>query len=111
MDIRPVSQQTLNRHPIYRGAFGAALWEERAWFAAVDDRVLGIVSYDKLDHDWNYVVLTSWEDERGYTPREARANGLRPGEYVAVDVGVSCPSQKEAERRLQAAMARVGVEA
>jgi hypothetical protein len=109
MDIRELTQQEAKAYPVCRGPQLSQLMEERAWFYAPSARVLGIINFDKVDHDWNFVTLTQWETQRGYSLREAKSKGLRPGEYVAIDMQVSLPSFEVARTKLFTAMSRVGV--
>jgi hypothetical protein len=44
-------------------SFAAELFiEEREWYVDQDDNVLGVLTWDKQDHDWGYVILG--RDER-----------------------------------------------
>ncbi len=86
MDIRELTRQEAEVYSIHREPLLSQLMEERAWFYAPSARVLGIINFDKVDGDWNFVALAEWESQGGYSPREAKAKGLRPGEYVAVDM-------------------------
>jgi len=58
--------------------------EEREWYADQDENVLGVLVWDKHDHDWGYVVLG--RDERAL--------------FRAIDQGVSHPNADTARREL-----------
>src|SRR5437870_2600001 len=58
--------------------------EEREWYADQDENVLGIITWDKIDHDWGYVVLG--RDERAL--------------FRAIETNVSFPNAEVARREL-----------
>jgi hypothetical protein len=58
--------------------------DEKEWYADQDENVLGVVTWDKLDHDWGYVVLG--RDERSL--------------FCAIEVDVSLPDLEMARRNL-----------
>lgn len=58
--------------------------EEREWFADQDDNVLGVLTWDKQDHDWGYVILG--RDERAL--------------FRAIDQDVSRPDADTARKEL-----------
>lgn len=60
-----------------------------AWYATDDDRVLGVVIEDLVDHDYSWVVLTQNEQGPGYT---------------AIDLDHSLTSVDAATAALHAAM-------
>src|SRR5262249_20568546 len=65
------------------------------WWATEDERVLGVLILDLVDHDFSWVVLTQADqgDEfDGY------------GAYRAVNLGHSCASETEAKNKLFEAM-------
>jgi hypothetical protein len=31
--------------------------DEREWYSDQDENVLGVITRDKIDHDWGYLVL------------------------------------------------------
>jgi hypothetical protein len=77
------------------------LHHEVAWYASVDDRVLGIVVRDRIDNDFGWVVLT-----RAREPDIAPATGLPipPSAYRCVDMETSYPSLAAAAAALHQAM-------
>jgi hypothetical protein len=109
MAIKSLTLQEFNAYQVFRGPLVGMLWEERAWFCTPNDRILGVISWDRVDHDWNFVVLQAWENQRVYSRREVAEKGLRPGQYTAVDMQVSLPSYEVAEAKLFAAMSNAGV--
>ena len=66
-----------------------ALHKPLKWYATADDRVLGVVVLDLVDHDFGWVMMT--ENEQG------------PG-FTAIDVAVSYPTLPVATRALHEAM-------
>ena len=58
--------------------------EEREWYADQDDSVLGVLTWDKQDHDWGYVILG--RDERAL--------------FRAIDQDVSRPDADTARKEL-----------
>lgn len=64
--------------------------QEAGWFSTVDERLLGLVTWDRIDYDYGWIVLG--RDRRG--------------RFRAIDQDVSRPSFDDARDRLQAAMAR-----
>ncbi|MEZ5894215.1 MAG: hypothetical protein R3C58_13865, partial [Parvularculaceae bacterium] len=66
----------------------ALIMDELVWFADRDERVLGMVVNDRIDHDFGWVVFGRDEIER----------------YRAIDVNASHPTYEEAELALFAAM-------
>jgi hypothetical protein len=58
--------------------------EEKEWYADQDENVLGVVTLDRPDHDWGYVVL--WSDERSL--------------FRAIEVDVSLPDLETVRRNL-----------
>ena len=72
-----------------------ALHKNLEWWATDDERVLGVVILDLVDHDYSWVKLTT-EDQGD----EDDGHGL----YRAVDLGHSLKTETEARNRLFAAM-------
>jgi hypothetical protein len=66
-----------------------ALHKPLRWYATEDDRVLGVVVLDLVDHDFGWVMLTQNEQGPGYT---------------AVDVATSYPTIADATRALHESM-------
>lgn len=64
--------------------------QEAGWFSTVDERLLGLVTWDRMDHDYGWIVLG--RDRRG--------------RFRAIDQDVSRPSFNDARDRLQAAIAK-----
>ncbi len=62
--------------------------QEYDWLATDDERILGVLTWDRIDHDFGWVALA--RDER-----------LR---YRAVDLGVSLPSSENARTELYSKM-------
>ena len=60
------------------------LIEEREWYADQNDNVLGVLTWDKQDHDWGYVILG--RDERAL--------------FRAIDQDVSRPDADTARKDL-----------
>jgi hypothetical protein len=58
--------------------------EEREWYTDQDDNVLGVLTWDKQDHDWGYVILG--RDERAL--------------FRAIDQDVSRPDADTARKDL-----------
>jgi len=81
------------------------LHHEVAWYATVDDRVLGIVVRDRIDNDFGWVVLT-----RARKPDVALATGvtISPSAYRCVDMETSHPSLAAATAALHQAMRAAG---
>ena len=63
--------------------------QEAAWFATADERLLGLVTWDRFDHDFGWVVLG--RDQRG--------------RFRAIDQDVSLASFDESRQRLEGALA------
>lgn len=64
--------------------------QEAGWFSTVDERLLGLVTWDRIDYDYGWIVLG--RDRRG--------------RFRAIDQNVSRPSFNDARDRLQAAIAK-----
>ena len=58
--------------------------DEREWYSDQDENVLGVITWDKIDHDWGYVVLG--RDERDL--------------FRAIEVEVSVPDIETARSKL-----------
>lgn len=58
--------------------------DEREWYSDQDENVLGVITWDKIDHDWGYIVLG--RDERGL--------------FRAIEVDVSLPNVETARSKL-----------
>lgn len=67
-----------------------AVVQEFAWFATASERVLGILTWDRRDYDFGWVVLARDERHR----------------FRAIDVNTSLPSAAAAEAEVREAMAR-----
>src|SRR5215472_15864389 len=77
------------------------LHEELAWYRTNDDRVLGVVTRDRFDNDFGWVVLTQ---AAGVERVLFSGPDLPPEAYRAVDLAVSRRSVEVATTELQAAM-------
>ena len=64
-------------------------YQELAWYATDDNTVLGVIVYDRLDRDYDWLVLTE--------------NDQRPG-YTAIDFGHSLTNEALATQALHSAM-------
>jgi hypothetical protein len=62
--------------------------QEAGWFSTVDERLLGLVTWDRFDRDYGWIVLG----------RDGR------GRFRAIDQNVSFPSFDDAKARLEAAL-------
>jgi hypothetical protein len=62
-----------------------------AWFAREDDRALGVVILDRIDHDFSWVALEKTD-----------------GAWQAADVGASLATQDAATTALHEAMRAIG---
>ena len=67
---------------------------ELEWYATDDDKVIGVVILDGVDHDHSWVALT--KDERGV--------------YRGEDLAASVRGQALATKQLHAAMMRIAAE-
>jgi hypothetical protein len=65
------------------------IYEEREWWADEDERVIGVVVFDKIDDDWSYMVLG--RDETGL--------------FRGMDQGIELPSQASARANLKERLA------
>lgn len=78
-----------NKNRLAKAVHQGRLWgttTEKAWFT--HDKLLGIVLFDTVDHDWSFVVL---HDDDGYR---------------ACEVGTSFPDQKAATVALEKVLHR-----
>jgi hypothetical protein len=64
------------------------------WYATADDRVLGVVVLDLVDHDFSWVVLSE-------EPQDDVLDGTG---YRAVNLACSLPSQSAARQQLHKTM-------
>lgn len=64
--------------------------QEAGWFSTADERLLGLVTWDRIDYDYGWIVLG--RDRRG--------------RFRAIDQNVSRPSFNDARDRLQDAIAK-----
>lgn len=64
--------------------------QEAGWFSTEDERLLGLVSWDRFDHDYGWIVLG--RDQRG--------------RFRAIDQDVSRPSFDDARKGLEAAITK-----
>jgi hypothetical protein len=71
-----------------RTPLGAAIVQEKEWWADEDERVLGAVLLDNFDHDWSWIVLG--RDEKGL--------------FRGIDQDVSLSSQRKARAYLRVAL-------
>jgi hypothetical protein len=83
--IRPVDETNYD----IRHKGNPALHRPLRWYATEDDRVLGVVVLDLVDHDFGWVMMT--ENDQG------------PG-FTAIDVAVSFPALPLATAALLTAM-------
>ncbi|BFU93918.1 MAG: hypothetical protein NTNFB02_06400 [Nitrospira sp.] len=67
--------------------------EEKEWYADQDKNVLGVLTWDKHDHDWGWVILG--RDERAL--------------FRAIDQDVSCPSAEVARNELHLKLSRYSI--
>jgi hypothetical protein len=65
-------------------------YEELKWFAVSEDRLLGLLLRDKMDFDYSWVIFACSQQ----------------GQYRAIDLGVSCATNENAEHALTAALER-----
>lgn len=56
MTIREIGRAEFDRYGIARAPMAAVMYEEKRWFET-DDGALGLVSRDKTDGDWQWMVL------------------------------------------------------
>jgi len=84
MAAKPVSKARFEALAFTRRPTAKFLIEEREWYADQDENVLGIITWDKHDHDWGYVVLG--RDERAL--------------FRAIETDVSLPDADTARRQL-----------
>lgn len=64
--------------------------QEAGWFSTEDERLLGVVTWDRIDYDYGWVVLG--RDKRG--------------RFRAIDQDVSKPSFEESRKGLEGAIAK-----
>lgn len=87
--MTPISQQRFDALAGYTRLPAVVLIiQEAAWFAAADERLLGLITWDRFDHDYGWIVL---------------ARDLR-GRFRAIDQDVSYPTFVEAQDRLVVAI-------
>lgn len=92
MPAAPISQQRFNALAGYtRSPHLVRVVQEYDWIASEDERVLGILTWDRIDYDFGWIALG--RDER-----------LR---YRAIDVQASLPTTEAARADLLAAIERL----
>jgi hypothetical protein len=84
MSVKKITKQRFDALCRVRRPSTAYVSREVAWFADDAERVIGIVLQDLSDKDWVWMVLG--RDEAGL--------------FRAIDLGVSIPTKKEAQRLL-----------
>lgn len=80
MAPKTISQARFDALAFSRRPATKLIVEEKEWYADQDENVLGVVTWDKPDHDWGYVVLG--RDERSL--------------FRAIEVDVSLPDLETA---------------
>jgi hypothetical protein len=63
MPIVEITLQEFNKRQPEPNPMTERIVEDRAWFASENGAVLGVLTFDKSDEDWRYVILG--RDERG----------------------------------------------
>jgi hypothetical protein len=71
------------------------LHQNLRWWATEDERVLGVLILNLVDHDFSWVVLTRADQGDEFDGH---------GAYRAVNLGHSCTSKTQARNQLFAAM-------
>ncbi|MCA0013175.1 hypothetical protein LB561_23080 [Mesorhizobium sp. B292B1B] len=91
-DILPLSLPRFNALAGYaRDPKIVLIIEEREWYATRDERLIGIVTFDKIDHDYGWVILGRDERHR----------------FRAIAVNASYPSIEESRTALFAELAQL----
>lgn len=89
-NIKPLSKVRFDALAGYaRSPSIVLIVDEREWYCTSDERVLGMVTFDLIDHDWGWVVFG--RDERFC--------------FRAIDVNVSYPSIKKSRTTLMTKLA------
>jgi hypothetical protein len=84
MAAKVISKARFNALTFSKAPAAEFFVKEREWYADQDDNVLGVLTWDKYDHDWGYVILG--RDERSL--------------FRAIDQNVSCSDADRARREL-----------
>lgn len=92
MAIRKISEDEFNSYNIGRGP-SLMQAEEVSWFADDEAKLLGTVLIDKIDKDWNYIILALESD----------------GVYRYADGKVSVEYQEECEEELEDSIRNISV--
>ena len=88
MPIVEITVQEFNKRQPEPSPMTEHIVEDRAWFANDNGALLGILTYDKTDEEWSYVILG--RDEHGL--------------FHGIAFGMSQPSRTEARDSLFEAM-------
>ncbi len=83
-EIHKLSEAEFDSFRPVRGPLGALIGEEKEWYAARRENVIGVLILDRIDKDWSYVILG----------RDSR------GRFRAIDAQVSFESPEEARTQL-----------
>lgn len=87
--MTPISQKRFDALAGYTRLPATVLTiQEAAWFSTLDERLLGLITWDRFDYDYGWIVLG--RDQRG--------------RFRAIDQDVSHPTFAEAQERLAAAI-------
>ena len=92
MKIVEISKGEFDVYEPHRDPIPSLIIEERKWFATDDRVLLGVLTFDKPDSDWGYIVLGRDEHER----------------FRAIHCAVSMVSESDAEQALKAIMETTG---
>jgi len=88
MTIRPITSARFEALCFFRNPELKLYAEEREWYSDETENVLGVVLFDKIDFDWNFVILGRDEMER----------------FCAIDQDINFPSADDARKAVHEKM-------